>query len=544
MNIIFDIILQLFYWELVEKMNIKKIIKISFIIMLFVILAIGIINTIIIYQIRENNSTKELITNLVSMQEKMNELLKDTTLVNSLDELESKKADFIKYELEFEAIEKTFSLKDENDFVDFFISDIHKDSVISSKLHLLYESEKQIEEAFDTIYELEKEKINLKNQFDRDYPIENTYRKNLDLKIQELKDFELYRLFSEIKYYSKETLYQYKNQITLDKWLNKIELFKEKYNNQEIEEYQQIVTKVGNYVVSLKDIEDKENSLRSKIYNVINQNKIYSSKIEKKIVELSTNFINHTYFTILLLILVIIIFIIVLGYKVYKNVGLSVDEIETKVQEGLEEIKNLNHEIEKTQKEVVFTMGAIGESRSKETGNHVKRVAEYSKLLALYYGLNEKEAEMLKQASPMHDIGKVAIPDAVLNKPGRFDESEREIMNTHAALGYEMLKHSNRPLLKMAAVVANEHHEKWDGTGYPRGLSGENIHIYGRITALADVFDALGSHRVYKKAWDDERIFNLFKEERGKHFDPKLVDIFFEHLDEFLKIRETFKDKF
>ncbi|QKF78959.1 HD-GYP domain-containing protein [Arcobacter defluvii] len=525
-------------------MNIKKIIKISFIIMLFIILAIGIINTIIIYQIRENNSTKELITNLVSMQEKMNELLKDTTLVNSLDELESKKADFIKYELEFEAIEKTFSLKDENDFVDFFISDIHKDSVISSKLHLLYESEKQIEEAFDTIYELEKEKINLKNQFDRDYPIENTYRKNLDFKIQELRDFELYRLFSEIKYYSKETLYQYKNQITLDKWLNKIELFKKKYNNQEIEEYQQIVTKVGNYVVSLKNIEDKENSLRSKIYNVINQNKIYSSEIEKKIVELSTNFINHTYFTILLLILVIIIFIIVLGYKVYKNVGLSVDEIETKVQEGLEEIKNLNHEIEKTQKEVVFTMGAIGESRSKETGNHVKRVAEYSKLLALYYGLNEKEAEMLKQASPMHDIGKVAIPDAVLNKPGRFDESEREIMNTHAALGYEMLKHSNRPLLKMAAVVANEHHEKWDGSGYPRGLSGENIHIYGRITALADVFDALGSHRVYKKAWDDERIFNLFKEERGKHFDPKLVDIFFEHLDEFLKIRETFKDKF
>ena len=151
---------------------------------------------------------------------------------------------------------------------------------------------------------------------------------------------------------------------------------------------------------------------------------------------------------------------------------------------------------------------------------------------------------MLKQASPMHDIGKVAIPDAILNKPGRFDENEREIMNTHASLGYEMLKHSNRPLLKMAAIVANEHHEKWDGSGYPRGLSGENIHIYGRITALADVFDALGSDRVYKKAWDDEKIFNLFKEERGKHFNPKLIDIFFEHLDEFLKIREKFKDQF
>lgn len=209
---------------------------------------------------------------------------------------------------------------------------------------------------------------------------------------------------------------------------------------------------------------------------------------------------------------------------------------------ALEEITTLNREIEETQREVVFTMGAIGESRSKETGNHVKRVAEYSKLLALYYGLGKDEAEMLKQASPMHDIGKIAIPDAVLNKPGRFDEEERRIMDTHAALGYEMLKHSHRPLLQMAATVAYEHHEKFNGTGYPRGLKGEEIHIYGRITALADVFDALGSDRVYKKAWDDERIFTLFKEERGEHFDPKLIDIFFEHLDEFLSIREKLKD--
>lgn len=212
------------------------------------------------------------------------------------------------------------------------------------------------------------------------------------------------------------------------------------------------------------------------------------------------------------------------------------------MDKALDEITTLNHEIEDTQREVVFTMGSIGESRSKETGNHVKRVAEYSKLLALYYGLNEEDAELLRQASPMHDIGKVAIPDAVLNKPGRFDEEERRIMDTHAELGYEMLKHSHRPLLKMAATVAYEHHEKYNGSGYPRGLSGENIHIYGRITALADVFDALGSDRVYKKAWDDEKIFALFREERGEHFDPKLIDIFFDHLDEFLAIRETFKD--
>ena len=205
------------------------------------------------------------------------------------------------------------------------------------------------------------------------------------------------------------------------------------------------------------------------------------------------------------------------------------------------EIEQLSSEIEETQKEVVFTMGAIGETRSKETGNHVKRVAQYSKVFALYYGLSEENAEMLKQASPMHDIGKVGIPDTILNKPGKFDEPEREIMQTHAKLGYEMLKQSNRPLLKMAATVAYEHHEKWDGTGYPNKLQGEEISIYGRITAIADVFDALGSDRVYKKAWSDEKIFKLFQEERGKHFDPKLVDIFFKHIDEFLQIRKEFE---
>lgn len=216
--------------------------------------------------------------------------------------------------------------------------------------------------------------------------------------------------------------------------------------------------------------------------------------------------------------------------------------LEQQVNDRVKEIIALDKEIQDTQKEVVFTMGAIGESRSKETGNHVRRVAEYSKLLALHYGLPADQAEMLKQASPMHDIGKVAIPDAILNKPGRFDEEERRIMNTHAQLGYEMLKHSSRPLLKTAATVAYEHHEKWDGTGYPNGLKGEEIHIYGRITALADVFDALGSDRIYKKGWDLEQILHLFKEERAKHFDPVLVDIFFEHLDEFLKIRQKFAD--
>ncbi|CAN8141299.1 putative two-component system response regulator [uncultured Thiomicrorhabdus sp.] len=212
------------------------------------------------------------------------------------------------------------------------------------------------------------------------------------------------------------------------------------------------------------------------------------------------------------------------------------------LQRRLQEVEALQKEIEETQKEVVFTMGAIGESRSQETGNHVRRVAEYSKILAVHYGLPEKEAEMLKQASPMHDIGKVAIPDSILNKPGRFNKEERQIMNTHAELGYHMLRHSKRALLTCAAIVAYEHHERWDGQGYPQGLAGENIHIYGRITAIADVFDALVSKRCYKDVWPDEKVFAYFKEQRGKQFDPKLVDIFFENLDEIIAVRDAMQD--
>jgi len=218
------------------------------------------------------------------------------------------------------------------------------------------------------------------------------------------------------------------------------------------------------------------------------------------------------------------------------------NDLEQQMIGRISEIYSLNQELIETQKEVVFTMGAIGESRSKETGNHVKRVASYSELLAKYYGLNTEIVELVKEASPMHDIGKVATPDRILNKTSALTQEEKKIMDDHALLGYEMLKHSKRPLLKIAAAIAYEHHEKYDGTGYPRGLVGEEISIYGRITALADVFDALGSDRCYKKAWEDEKIFNMINEEKGKHFDPKLVDIFFQHIDEFCELRDRFKD--
>ncbi len=204
--------------------------------------------------------------------------------------------------------------------------------------------------------------------------------------------------------------------------------------------------------------------------------------------------------------------------------------------------KELEQEIIDTQKDVVFTMGAIGETRSRETGHHVKRVAEYSKLLYLLSGANEDDAELLKMASPMHDIGKVGIPDHILNKPGKLTSEEWTIMQTHSEMGYEMLKNSNREILKLAATVALTHHEKYDGSGYPKGLIAQEIPLVGRITALADVFDALGSHRCYKTAWELEKILNMLKEERAKHFDPHLIDLFIGNLDKFLEIRNSYKD--
>jgi response regulator RpfG family c-di-GMP phosphodiesterase len=212
------------------------------------------------------------------------------------------------------------------------------------------------------------------------------------------------------------------------------------------------------------------------------------------------------------------------------------------IRKEITEVIELHKEIEETQKEIIYKMGEIGESRSNETGSHVKRVAEYSKLLAKLYGLEERECNILFTASPMHDIGKVGVPDNILNKQGKFTPEEFEIMKTHTSTGYEILKNSKREILRAAAIVSLEHHEKWDGSGYPRKLKGEEIHIYGRITAIADVFDALGSDRCYKKAWKDEDIFILLENEKGKHFDPQLVNLFFENIEEFKKIRDSYKD--
>jgi len=523
-------------------MNIKKIIKLSFLIITFFVLLIGSISAIVMYQIKENSDSEKHITKLVLLQEDMNSKIKDLMLTKDEKTLNTIKNDFTLVEKEFEEIKELFIFQDKDDFLDNFLIDIHNHTLILTDLDVLFKNEKQIEVKFDKLFFLQKEKILYEKLFENLYTIEKTLRRALEQQISKIKDIQTMKNFGYLQYYSKETLYQHKNQKALNLWIKQIDLIYSRHDIDDLKEYKKVVKNIGLYIIHIDSIVKEEEKLQNTILDIIEKNENVNLNIENNIEKLVSSFINKVYISLFILLSITILLIVIFGRNVYKNVGLSVDEIENKVDKGLEQINLLNEEITNTQKEVVFTMGAIGETRSKETGNHVKRVAEYSKILALHYGLPEYFAEMLKQASPMHDIGKVGIPDNVLNKPGRFNEEERKIMDTHAMLGYEMLKMSTRPLLQLAATVAYEHHEKWDGTGYPQGLKGDTIDIAGRITALADVFDALGSDRVYKKAWDDEKIFKLFKEERAKHFDPKLVDIFFDNLDEFLKVRDRFKD--
>lgn len=201
------------------------------------------------------------------------------------------------------------------------------------------------------------------------------------------------------------------------------------------------------------------------------------------------------------------------------------------------ERRRLMTELEENQKEMIFMLTELMEFNSDETGKHIRRVAELSALLAHNHpSLNVEDEDVLYHASPMHDIGKMTIPHDILHKPGRFTEDEFRIMKLHTTNAYEMLRRSNRKIMKAAAIIAHEHHEKWDGTGYPQKLKGEEIHIYGRIVALADVFDALTHSRCYKDAWEVNDAIEYIKSKRGNQFDPELVDILISNLDEFVKI--------
>ena len=188
---------------------------------------------------------------------------------------------------------------------------------------------------------------------------------------------------------------------------------------------------------------------------------------------------------------------------------------------------------------MIFILAELMEFTSDETGKHIGRVAEMSALLGKHHpGMNEEDEELLYHASPMHDIGKMTIPHGILHKPGRLTKEEFEVMKTHTTNAYNLLNHSERKFMKAASVIALDHHEHWDGNGYPRGLAGEEIHIYGRIVAIADVFDALTHKRCYKSPWKMDEVVDYIKQNSGSHFDPLLVDIMLDNIDEFIEIAE------
>jgi len=175
---------------------------------------------------------------------------------------------------------------------------------------------------------------------------------------------------------------------------------------------------------------------------------------------------------------------------------------------------------------VIRCLARAADYKDNETGNHIMRIGESAALLARAYGMDEPWAELLRLAAPMHDVGKIGIPDSILNKPGRLTEQEREVMNTHAQIGHDILQDADpSPLLSLAAEIALHHHEKWDGSGYPQGLAGEAIPLSARIVALCDVYDALRSPRPYKAAWPVEKAQAYILEQAGQHFDPQLVQL-------------------
>ncbi len=208
-----------------------------------------------------------------------------------------------------------------------------------------------------------------------------------------------------------------------------------------------------------------------------------------------------------------------------------------------EEVQKATKEIRNREQEVIFRLSKAAEYRDPETGGHIQRMAHYSRHIAEHLGFPVPLQNMILQAAPMHDIGKVGIPDAILLKPGKLDDNEFQLMKEHATFGYEILNGSNSKLLQLGALIALTHHEKYDGSGYPKGLKGDVTPIYGQIIAVADVFDALTSERPYKRAWTVEAAMDLLKEGSGKHFKPECINAFFKNWDAVLEIKERFGDE-
>lgn len=211
-------------------------------------------------------------------------------------------------------------------------------------------------------------------------------------------------------------------------------------------------------------------------------------------------------------------------------------ELERKVQERTQQL-------DETRLQIIQRLGRAAEYKDNETGLHVIRMSLYAYELAIAAGMSEADANLLKHAAPMHDIGKIGIPDEILKKKGRLDDDELTIMRTHSQIGAEIIGDDSSEVLKLAKTVALTHHEKWDGSGYPHGLSGENIPSVGRIVAIADVFDALTSERPYKKAWPVAEALAFMEAQAGAHFDPYLITVFLSISDKILDIQRKYAEK-
>lgn len=205
-------------------------------------------------------------------------------------------------------------------------------------------------------------------------------------------------------------------------------------------------------------------------------------------------------------------------------------------------VRQRTAELHESRLEIIRRLGLAAEYRDNETGTHVIRMSYYCSILAKGLGMGDEEANLILNASPMHDIGKIGIPDSILQKPGRLDPTERAIMERHCEFGARIIGEHQDPLLRMARSVALTHHEKWNGTGYPQGLGEEDIPLEGRIVAIADVFDALTSERPYKEAWPVNKAVGLIREEAGRHFDPALVSIFLGRLNEIMAVMHAHAD--
>lgn len=208
-----------------------------------------------------------------------------------------------------------------------------------------------------------------------------------------------------------------------------------------------------------------------------------------------------------------------------------------------QQVEKRTEELAKSQKDAITMLGKAGHYNDKDTGGHIWRMAQYSSALARAAQWSVEQSQLLELAAPMHDTGKIGIPDAILKAPRKLTAEEWEVMKTHAEIGYGILSVSETPLFQMAAEVAYGHHEKWDGSGYPRGLKGEDISEAARIVMIADVFDALTMSRPYKDEWNTDRAFDILKKDSGSHFDERLVDLFISIKPEILEIKAYWDSK-